>query len=59
MQIFLRIDLNLFMADESVTRTLRQLPRSRAEAAALAKDSAFVRSVLPAGIIDAFTGGID
>jgi len=52
-------NLNLFTADESVTRALRQLPRSRAEAAALAKDSAYVRSLLPAGIIDACTGGID
>ena len=52
-------NVNLFTADDSVTKNLRQLPRSRAEAAALAKSSAFVRSVLPAGIIDAFTGGID
>jgi type II secretory pathway component PulM len=36
-----------------VTQQLGQLPRTRAEAAQLAKDSPFVRSVLPQGIIDA------
>ncbi len=50
-------NLNLFTADESVTKQLRPLPRTRAEAAALAKNSAFVRSILPEGIIGAYTGG--
>ncbi|NLI53912.1 MAG: glutamine synthetase [Clostridiales bacterium] len=49
------INVNLFTADASVTRGLRQLPRTRAEAAALAYKSAFVRSVLPEGIVGAFT----
>ena len=52
-------NVNLFTADASITGKLSQLPRSRAEAAALARDSAFVRSVLPEGIIDAFTGGVE
>jgi len=52
-------NVNLFTADASITGKLRQLPRSRAEAAALARESAFVRSVLPEGIIDAFTGGLE
>ena len=52
-------NVNLFTADASITGKLRQLPRSRIEAAALARDSAFVRSVLPEGIIDAFTGGVE
>ena len=48
-------NVNLFTADASITSKLRQLPRTRAEAAALAKKSAFVHSVLPEGIISAFT----
>ncbi len=48
-------NVNLFTADASVTQQLGQLPRTRAEAAQLAKDSPFVRSVLPQGIIDAVT----
>ena len=50
-------NVNLFTADASITSKLRQLPRTRAEAAEIAKNSAFVRSVLPEGIISAFTGG--
>ena len=48
-------NVNLFTADASFTQKLLQLPRSRAEAAKLAGSSAFVRSVLPQGIIDAMT----
>ncbi len=48
-------NVNLFTADPAVTQKLRQLPRTRAEAAAIARESAFVRSVLPAGIIAAYT----
>ncbi len=47
-------NVNLFTADASVTGKLRQLPRSREEAVALAQNSAFVRSVLPEGILNAF-----
>ena len=50
-------NVNLFTAPDSVTGKLRQLPRTRAEAARLAKGSAFVRSVLPEGIVGAFTAG--
>jgi glutamine synthetase len=50
---------NLFTADASITGKLRQLPRTRVEAAKIAKDSAFVRSVLPAGIIEAYTSDLD
>ncbi len=48
-------NVNLFTADASVTKGLTQLPRTRAEAAALARESAFVRSILPIGIVSAFT----
>jgi glutamine synthetase len=50
--------VNLFTADASITSKLRQLPRTRAEAAKIAKESAFVRSVLPAGIIEAYTADV-
>lgn len=50
-------NVNLFTAPDSVTEKLTQLPRTRAEAAQLAKASAFVRSVLPEGIVGAFTAG--
>ena len=52
-------NVNLFTADASVTGKLRQLPRSRAEAAKIASDSAFVREVLPAGIIEAYTAEVE
>jgi len=48
-------NVNLFTADASITGKLAQLPRTRAEAANIAKNSAFVREVLPAGIIAAYT----
>ena len=48
-------NVNLFTADASITGKLTQLPRTRAEAASIAKNSAFVRAVLPAGIIEAYT----
>ncbi len=48
-------NVNLFTADASVTANLRQLPRTRAEAAKIARESEFVRAILPAGIIDAYT----
>lgn len=52
-------NVNLFTADASITGKLRQLPRTRAEAAKIARESGFVRSVLPAGIIDAYTLDLD
>lgn len=52
-------NLNLFTADESVTKQLKRLPRTRAEAVSLAMNSAFVRSVLPEGILSAFSEGND
>ncbi|MEA4871069.1 MAG: glutamine synthetase family protein [Christensenella sp.] len=52
-------NVNLFTADASITEKLGQLPRARAEAARLARNSAFVRSVLPEGVIDAFTGAAE
>jgi len=52
-------NVNLFTADASITGKLRQLPRTRAEAAKIARESEFVRSVLPAGIIDAYTLDLD
>lgn len=52
-------NVNLFTADASITGKLRQLPRTRAEAAKIARESAFVRSVLPTGIIDAYTLDLD
>lgn len=48
-------NVNLFTADASITGKLTQLPRTRAEAAKIAKESAFVREALPAGIISAYT----
>ncbi|MBA4347685.1 MAG: type I glutamate--ammonia ligase [Clostridiales bacterium] len=48
-------NVNLFAADASITSKLRQLPHTRAEAVMIAKDSEFVRSVLPAGIVEAYT----
>jgi glutamine synthetase len=52
-------NVNLFTADALITGKLRQLPRTRAEAAKIARESEFVRSVLPAGIIDAYTLDLD
>ena len=49
-------DLNLFSAEESLLRQLKPLPRSRAEAAKLARDSDFVRRHLPQMLIDAYCG---
>jgi len=48
-------NVNLFTADAAITAKLKQLPRSREEAATLARQSEFVRSVLPEGIINAYT----
>ncbi len=47
-------DLNLFTAPEEVLKGFRHLPRSLQEANAAARESAFVRRVLPAEIIAAY-----
>ena len=48
------VNVNLYRADEEITRTLARLPGSYAEAIELAEKSAFVHSVLPKGLIDAY-----
>ena len=45
---------NLFTAEDSITSGLKKLPQTRDEAFALANESAFVRSVLPEGILNAY-----
>jgi len=52
-------NVNLFTADASITEKLRQLPRTRAEAAKIAKESEFVHSVLPACIIESYTAELE
>lgn len=47
-------NVNLFLADASVTDGLKALPASREEAFAKAKESAFVASVLPANYLNRF-----
>ena len=41
------VNVNLFTADESVTKSLETLPKSLKEAKAIAKGSSFVNAVLP------------
>ena len=48
-------DLNLYTAPAEALKTLRTLPGSLAEAAALADASPFVRAHLPASVIRAYT----
>ncbi|MDD6023153.1 MAG: glutamine synthetase family protein [Oscillospiraceae bacterium] len=45
------LNINLFTADKSVTDQLDRLPNSLEEAQTLARNSAFIRSVLPEGMI--------
>lgn len=47
-------DINLFIADEALLESLEKLPYSYAEALSVAKDSEFVKSVLPEGYIDCY-----
>ena len=49
-------DLNLFTAGSSVLEQFERLPPTRAEAALLARNSAFVRRHLPQMLIDAYCG---
>ena len=46
-------------AGQVTEQSIAQLPRTRAEAASIAKNSAFVRTVLPAGIIEAYTAEVE
>lgn len=48
----LPVNENLYTAPESLTSTLEQLPGSLAGAKELARGSAFVASILPAGMLD-------
>ena len=48
----LPVNENLYTAPESLTSTLEQLPGSLAEAKELTRGSAFVASILPAGMLD-------
>ncbi len=47
-------NVNLFTAGREITDTLEALPASKSEALALARESAFVHSVLPDGLMDAY-----
>lgn len=47
-------DINLYAAPEDVLRQYTALPRSLEEARAVSRDSAFIRSVLPGQIIEAY-----
>ena len=48
-------DLNLYTAPAETLRTLRTLPGSLKEAAALAEASAFVKAYLPDSVLRAYT----
>ena len=48
------VNIDLFTADKSVTSKFEQLPASLAEAALLAKDSAFVNSILPREFVELY-----
>lgn len=45
------LNINLYTADKAITDQLERLPDSLEEAQALARNSAFIRSVLPEGMI--------
>lgn len=45
------LNINLYTADPSITDRLDRLPDSLEEARAIARESAFIRSVLPSGMI--------
>ena len=47
-------DVNLFTAGEEVLRRYRRIPASLAEAAALARESAFIAEHVPQSIISAY-----
>jgi len=48
----LPVNENLYTAPESLTSKLERLPGSLQEAKALVRESAFVASILPAGMLD-------
>ena len=47
-------DRDLYSADPAVTQAYPSLPKDRAEAVAIARASAFIRSVVPDAVIEAF-----
>ena len=49
-------DMNLYTAPQEVLNGFEKLPASRAEAAALAADSVFIRQHLPQAVIEAYCG---
>ena len=50
------LDVNLFKADTSITDKLKRLPQSLDEAIAYARDSEFVRTLIPEGYLAAYSG---
>ena len=51
MQLPEPVDRNLFTADREVTRNLEVLPKSYAQALEIARNSEFIRKVLPIGFL--------
>ena len=47
--------MNLFTADASITDQLKRLPQSLEEAAAYAKNSEFIRKLVPEEYFEAYT----
>ena len=47
-------DINMYTADKDTLSALKALPRNLAQACDAAKNSAFIRSVLPASLIDLY-----
>ena len=50
------LDVNLFKADTSITDKLKRLPQSLDEAIAYARNSEFVRALIPEGYLAAYSG---
>ena len=48
------IDLNLFKADPKITDGLKQLPQTLEEAISLARNSSFIRNIVPDGYLEAY-----
>lgn len=45
------LNINLYTADEAITATLEKLPESLDEARQLARESSFIRTILPEGMV--------
>lgn len=45
------LNINLYTADEAITATLEKLPESLEEARQLARESSFIRTILPEGMV--------